>query len=170
MQLDLSKIAIALSLTAIALSFWYPIDQYFRDLHETEMAEQAASPQPQFTLASYDLDVGHTYSIVTVRNRGDGDAHNVRVSLLFQPVNFSYPGKVIAPNWDDYVWIGDEFIAKVESGGYQLVHFTIGVHHMESVVPADAAWNFTNYEADVSISCDEAASVTRHFSHRQFCP
>jgi hypothetical protein len=170
MPLDLSKIAIALSLTAIMLVFWYPIDRYFRDVYEAEMAEQAARLKPYFQMMSDSFAVGHTYSYVNVQNTGDGAAHNVRISVLFRPVNFSFPGMIISPDWQNYDWFSTEFIPAVSSKGYAGAHYPIGAYQLQSVIPTDAEWNYTNYEADVTISCDEIESVTRHFNHRQFQP
>jgi len=170
MKLSLPKIAIWLSIFAIIMHIWYPIDRYFRDIHEEEMVRLADRLKPHFVLESGDFSVRHTYSSLYVWNLGDGDAHNIRVGLLFQPVNRSFPGHIISQDWQNYVWKVTEVIPKIPSRGYFLVFFPIGEYHLKSVIPVEAEWNFTNYEADVSISCTETETVSRHYIHTQFQP
>jgi len=157
MKPNLSKIAILLSIIAIAISIAQPIDSYFRSVHEREMEELASKLKPQFSPSIGDLAVYHRYTTIYVANWGNATAHNVYVSLYF----------LAGDDWNTEIR-SSQFVPEIQPKDSAMVTFPIGLTDLELAISESTGLNITNYEADVFIRCNEIETVESHYTYTQF--
>jgi len=157
MKPNLSKIAILLSIIAIAISIAQPIDSYFRSVHEREMEELAGKLKPQFSPSIGDLAVYHRYTIVYLVNYGNATAHNIFVSLYF----------LAGDDWNTEIR-SSQFVPEIQPEDSAMVMFPIGETDLELAISESMGLNITDYEADVFIKCNEMETVESHYTYTQF--
>jgi hypothetical protein len=145
MKLDLSLVAVVLSIIAIGVSVAQPISDYVSNTGKADEGE------PSFKIIKFDFF--ETYTRIYVQNNGTAPAHNILVVLYFN-------GSGLQP------WEETESMAELNDTGWEALSFPIGRFQLESALPPEGLANATRYECDILISCNETKyPIDFHYEH-----
>jgi hypothetical protein len=134
MKLDLSILAVILSIIAVGVSLAKQISDY---VSNTGIAEEG---EPSFKIIKFDFF--ETYTRIYIQNNGTAHAHNILVSLYFN-------GSGLQP------WAETQSIAELNDTIWVPLSFPIGRLQLESKLPPGELANATTYQCDIFIYCNE---------------
>lgn len=134
MKLDLSIVAVILSIIAVGVSLAKPISDY---VSNTGIAEEG---EPSFKIIKFDFF--ETYTRIYIQNNGTAHAHNILVSLYFN-------GSSLQP------WAETQSMAELNDTTWVPLSFPIGRLQLESTLPSGELANATRYQCDIFIYCNE---------------
>lgn len=145
MKLDLSLVAVVLSIIAIGVSVAKPINDYVSNTGKADKGE------PSFKITKFDFF--ETYTRIYVQNNGTAPAHNILVNLYFNESGLQ-------------PWEETESMAELNDTRWEPLSFPIGRLQLESTLPPEELANATRYHCDIFMSCNEMKYPTNfHYEH-----
>jgi hypothetical protein len=144
MKLNLSVLALILSLAAIILSVALP--SYYRSI-DTSKTETGT---PSFDLDTDIFVVMSTFTRIAITNNGTATAHNIKVQMIFTAP--------FLKNWE-----ATEFVSQLNTTDVVEMEIPIGTSHLSSNMSSyfeGQIVDATTYEVYVHITCDELDSMT----------
>lgn len=135
MKLNLSIVAIVLSIIAVGVSLAKPISDYASSVAKAEQGK------PSFKIIG-GIDVFETYTRIYLQNNGTAPAHNIRISLYFN-------GSGLQP------WEETQSLAELNETLWEPLAFAIGRLQLESTLPLEELASATRYYCDIFIFCNE---------------
>jgi len=134
MRLNLSLVAVVLSIIAVGVSLAKPISDYASSIGKVEQGK------PSFRIIK--VEFFETYTRVYIQNNGTAPAHNILVSMYFN-------GSGLQP------WEATHSLAELNDTIWEALAFPIGRLQLESTLPLGELANATRYQCDIFIYCNE---------------